>query len=204
MATTMDIRTPPQQLPFKTNCTFYADAGYVSTISYEQGAIHIRPYQEAPSKLQERAAEGLLRQWGASLGISSVLDMMLYISRNWSTTDVLYVMSDADRFVGCVAVDRKQFYPFLSNLYVDEEFRGKNNGERLLHFAERYVSDELHFQQARLWCADDLVDYYAKRGYVVEALEASNLNVMMKGLLSGGVTPRSPDWGAASPQAPVH
>ena len=172
-------------LPFKTNCMYYADAGYVCTMSYVQDSIHIRPFQEANEDLKMQTALELTREWGEKLNITNPIEMQLYIARNWSSTDVLYVMSNMGAFVGCIAVDRKNFYPFIGNVFVTHKFRSQGNGKVLMEFAEKYIFTQLKFEYARLWCDDSMLPYYTKQGYVFEhkTEDDQKINVLVKALV---------------------
>ena len=89
-------------------------------------------------------------------------------SSGGSSSDVLYVMTDrGGRFVGCVAVDRERFHPFVSHLLVRPDRRGRGVGARLLEFAVAYVA-KLGFSEAKLWCEGRLRPFYSAHGWSTE------------------------------------
>ena len=133
----------------------------------------IMPYTQQPAAVQNAACDALSAEWG-----SHITDE--YIRRTWADADVLYVAADADgAFAGCMAVDRKKFFPFISHLIVDPGHRSHGYGSRLLKLGEDYAKT-LTFTEVKLWCDTKLVPYYVARGYRVE--EAGKTNVMTKGL----------------------
>lgn len=126
----------------------------------------IKPYQKVEAGMKENLLEGLKQEW-------SVLTDPL-IQREWpGSTDVFYVLIDviAQEAIGCVAVDRKKFQPFISNLFVISRERGKGWSDVLLQHAEHCIREVLKFREARLWCVPEMVNFYEKKGWTVEKKE---------------------------------
>jgi GNAT superfamily N-acetyltransferase len=97
-----------------------------------------------------------------------------YITENWTGSDILYVMiSNDDKFIGTVAVDRKNFYPYISHLFVDPALRKKGYGERLLDHGIDYAR-LFKFDAVKIWCEHTLVPYYASKGWIQEKLSKDN------------------------------
>ena len=81
-------------------------------------------------------------------------------------------------FVGCIAVDRKNFTPSISQLYVVPKYRKKGYSKRLMEFAIHYVKS-MEFHEVKLWCKSDLVEFYEKQGWIFER-KANNDTYVMK------------------------
>jgi GNAT superfamily N-acetyltransferase len=90
----------------------------------------------------------------------------------------------ASDFIGAVAVDRKNFEPFMSHLYVDEALRKRGYGERLVEHAIEYAR-AFKFNTLKLWCEVAMIPYYRNKGWVVEKeLPERSMWIMAKDLLS--------------------
>ncbi len=158
-----------------------ADAGLVRTLTaaFDDDGRVVRPYQAQAPAVRSAIVEWLRSEWGAAYDSAHVL-------RRWPGSDALYVMTEADGAtpVGCVAVDRAHFYPFVSHLYVTPRARGGGAGGRLLEVAEDYAAT-MGFTEAKLWCSDTLVPFYAARGWAIEPSFATpGVNVMGKAISS--------------------
>ena len=157
-------------------CQFSADSGMVCPPTETTSMFTIQPYQLCDENIQKAAVAHLANEWGpASLEEG-------YIERIWSRTDIMFVISDDSLFIGCVAVDRRNFFPVMSHLYVIPEKRGLGYGNRLLRFAERYAL-KLSFTEMKLWCSDDMVGYYVTKGWVQEGAKDGQM-IMRKDLLT--------------------
>jgi GNAT superfamily N-acetyltransferase len=140
---------------------FLADIGTVTPLEVYSEDYFIFPYQKTEPFIQEQVVHSL-RELNPEITHE-------YIKTHWSTSDILYVMTSPDtKFIGCMAVDRKNFYPFISHLYVTPEYRKKGFGERLLTLGEDYAK-EFKFNEVKLWCKKILLPYYTKRGWKVES-----------------------------------
>jgi GNAT superfamily N-acetyltransferase len=91
-------------------------------------------------------------------------------------------MYSGSDFIGCVSIDRKQFYPYIGNLYVVPHKRKNGYASVLLRLAEDYTG-LLSFTDSRLWCEKHLVKYYQKRGYKIEE-QKSDIYYMIKSIKS--------------------
>lgn len=143
------------------NCQFHADSGLICPLIVSDSVYSIKSYLEQPEHIQRAAVEGLAKEWG-----SSYTDA--YIRQLWQGTDVLYVATTGTAFAACMAVDRKQFYPFISHLYVDPAYRKYGYGTRMLILGEEYARS-LGFTEVKLWCVERLVGYYTTRGWTIES-----------------------------------
>jgi len=150
--------------------------------------LNITPYQRCGADVRAAVARHLLAEWGEGNKVGTEAESAAMIERRWgSGADVMYVAAlDEDeqqqQLVGVVGVDRLQFLPVISHLYVVPEFRGKGHSARLLDIAEDYVRLDLRFREVYLWCEPRLTGMYAARGYVVapEMGDKSSSAVVMR------------------------
>lgn len=151
-----------------SSCHFYSDSGYV-----------IRPWAAVPTDLQLQTVSALTKEWGPGYSIEQ-------ISGTWHSEDTFYVMASREGdFLGCVALDRKQLYPFVTNLLVAPEHRRNGYAEALLNVCEQHASD-MGFTEVHLWCDLELVPFYVRLGWVPgQVLEGKTVCVK-------SITPRSP------------
>jgi len=146
-----------------TLCQIQADAGYVCPLVVKSPTYIIEPYQNQSPRIQALVVEQLRNYWG-------IIYTPEYVRRTWVDTDVLYVATTNEphpKLIGCMAVDRKHFYPFISHLLVVEEFRKQGHGARLIQLGEDYARS-LGFTEVKMWCEPDSRAYYEKKGWKVE------------------------------------
>lgn len=149
----------------------HADIGTVTPIELYAKDFCIIPYQSAKINTQKELADKL---HSLNKDISRE-----YILENWRGSDVMYVMISGNDFIGSVAVDRKNFEPFISHLYVDEIYRNKGYGKKLLEYGILY-SREFKFNIVKLWCEQTMIPYYEKLGWKNEKQLPSGLYIMQK------------------------
>lgn len=140
----------------------HADIGTIYPLRVDGPDYIIVPFQKARHDVQAILVEKL-QVLNPDLTIA-------YILENWRGSDVFYVMvgpGTGGDFIGAVAVDRKNFEPFMSHLYVDEAFRRKGYGERLIEHAIEYAR-AFKFKTLSLWCEGALIPYYHKIGWIVD------------------------------------
>ena len=158
-----------------TKCQYQADVGLVCPMIKQQKDVIIKPYAETSPNIQAVVREHLKREFQSTLLQDPAAFTDEYIRRNWASSDAFYVMTDLASidFIGCIAVDRKNFYPYISNLYVSPEYRNQGRATQLLDFAEEYIKYHMGFNTSRLWCDEKLVVFYNKRGYKIETHQES-------------------------------
>lgn len=149
----------------------HADIGTVTPIEVYASDFCIIPYQSAKIDTQHELADKL-----HSLNTDISRD---YILENWKGSDVMYIMISGNNCIGSVAVDRKNFEPFISHLYVDELYRNKGYGKRLLEHGILY-SKEFKFNTVKLWCDEEMIPYYEKLGWMKDKRLPSGLHIMQK------------------------
>jgi GNAT superfamily N-acetyltransferase len=163
-------------------CTFMADAGLVCPLQVDDSQYTIRPYQHCSRMVQEAVSAALFAEWRDAATDTEEVDYTDEgIRKAWPGGDVLYVAASDELFMGCVAVDRRNFHPFISHLLVTPSARGRGFGTRLLKHGEEYARC-LRMESVKLWCGPHMVPFYAKRGYVLADAQKSDTIVMSKDL----------------------
>jgi GNAT superfamily N-acetyltransferase len=162
-------------------CKFKDDTGYVCPIHYKKKNNKIIPYQESTKEIQDKVCKFMIKEWAEEAKINNVDDAHYYIIDNWSSGDILYVLIDDIELLGFIAVDRKQFYPFISHLYVTPDNRKKGFGKLLIDFAIEYIKI-LDFSEGKLWCKEELVPFYEKYGWKVIDKKKLDAIVMSKNI----------------------
>lgn len=170
----------PLSNPIKSSygCHHYADIGLACPTEAHTNNYDIMPFQNISIEQQQIIAYYLENEWGnrKKYTVDTILE-------EWPLIDALYVMthknkskSDINSIIGCVAIDRKYFFPFISHLYVKKELRGKGYGAVLMDFALKTVKI-LGFNKSKLWCDSNQIDYYVKKGWTIED-EKNGLYIM--------------------------
>jgi len=167
-------------------CKFKDDTGWICPIHYNEKGMKILPYQECSNEIQEEVCKYLLDEWDEEAKIDTLDDTHHYITRNWHGGDILYVLiknknnkKENNELLGFVAIDRKQFYPFVSHIYIIPSKRKNGYGKLLLEFSIEYTK-ALEFTECRLWCESKLVSYYEKNGWKVIDEKNPKAIVMVK------------------------
>lgn len=150
-------------------CQYIADVGYICPLKYvdEASKILVQPLQKYSPELQLIAADGLFSEFSDEMKVNNTYETIDYLITTFHYTDVLYVLTVDDKFVGCVAVDRRNFYPFISHLFVVKGERKKGYSKLLMYVAEVYIK-LFKFTEAKLWCKKHLQPLYARQGYKLE------------------------------------
>jgi predicted GNAT family N-acyltransferase len=165
-------------------CRFTADSGKTCPIAgYGNNTWKILPFQDVDETIQTKTCDALCKEWNDTYVGQGIEYSISNIKKEWSGgSDVLYVATDLlDNFIGCVAVDRKNFYPVISHLLVEHDKRHTGLGKELVKFAEQFVKHSLKFKEVRLWCFAALVPFYQKLGYSVYEEKSKNM-LMVKRL----------------------
>jgi GNAT superfamily N-acetyltransferase len=163
-------------------CTFVADIGYICPLRFTMEDLSIVAFLDCSPGVQRQVAEALLEEWGETLGIDSIEAAIALILKQWSSSDIMYVMASNKNVLGFTAVDRKNFYPCISHLYVLPKYRGNGYSTMLMAIAETYIA-HMHFTQAMIWCKPELVEFYKKNGYTIDKVLETNVVVMKKMLI---------------------
>lgn len=122
----------------------------------------IRPYGDCPDNIKKNVVDAFQKEWGTDT--TTYNDEI--ISLLWKQPDVLFVMTDKRGiFIGTSGIDRNYYYPFISHLFVMKDFRNKGYGTTLLNATESYGTSFLKSDTMSLWCKEECVDFYKKRGW---------------------------------------
>lgn len=158
-----------------TECHYQADVGYVCPIVAKRtDNIEIKPYQLCSETIQRKTIASLHSQWKNEMRVAD-------ISGGIASGEVLYVMFKHDVFIGCGYIERKRFYPFISNLFVNPEYRKRGYAKDILNHCIEHIKT-LGFTEARLWCSKDLVSFYNHLGWGTENID-NGTHVMVKKII---------------------
>ena len=150
-------------------CSHSADVGFICPLKYEDPfqKVYVQDLSVCDDTVRNELASDLLHEWGSINEVKSVEESSKFIEEQWCASDVMYVLISDNTFAGCVAVDRKNFLPCISHVYVVRDKRNKGFSKLLMQVAEEYIKS-MGFDEARLWCEEKLANFYAKMGYLEE------------------------------------
>jgi GNAT superfamily N-acetyltransferase len=158
---------------------FLADSGNVCPLEVHAAAYTILPFSQTSASVRQQTVDALQKEWADDAQPFTEA----FIRKTWPDIDVLYVAATPDeQFLACMAVDRRNFYPFISNLLVAPAYRSRGYAGRMLDLGEQYARESLGFDCAKLWCNDGLKGYYTKRGWTVDGQTDDGTWIMMKKL----------------------
>jgi len=144
---------------------YKADTGRVCPLiaAFPGSDLAVAPFVECSPEVQAEACAYLAAEWGDVLTHD-------YIVKEFGHSDVMYVMSERGRFVAAAAVDRKNFYPFISHVFVRPDMRGRGHARAMLDVGHEYAG-RMKFSVVKLWCFESLVPFYERMGYEREGAE---------------------------------
>ena len=149
---------------------FKADGGLVGPLA----APGFQAYQQCSVHVKETLLPQLAAEW------SDLTDT--FIRARWSGgSDIFYVLTDTQdgSFIGTVAVDRSNFYPYISNLYVTPSRRRAKFGRVLLEHGIAFTRS-MGFPDARLWCKPELVPWYEGMGWKQNGTHGTDIVLMSR------------------------
>jgi GNAT superfamily N-acetyltransferase len=151
---------------------FAADVGFLSNYAYadERAGVFIRPFADVPPDAQRQACESNYEEWKDKLtDTHSAAEFKAYVEQSWTRGDAFYVvLSDGGGFMGTAALDRKNFLPFVSHLFVAPAYRKRHIATLALDFLQ-HTSSHMGFKELRLWCEPSLEPFYTRLGWEHEA-----------------------------------
>ena len=137
--------------------------------------IQILPFQLCPTDLQIATCQHVLSAWRAETECSTTRETYDFITKNFVAGDIFYILTQSNDFIGCVALDRKNFYPYLTHLYVRPDHRKQGYARLLVDFI-RYICRMQRDADVRLNCSLELYDFYNKLGFVLEESSENDKN----------------------------
>jgi hypothetical protein len=180
-------------IPSSKHCSFVADCGFVTPIrlsnyDHEGIVIDIMPILDCSLDVQSECYKTFADVWHVQTGAKLEEEASSLILRQWSSADLMFVMTVDSAFAGCVAIDRKNFEPCISHLAIVPRLRGKRLSLFLMAIAENYIGTCLKFRAASLWCNIGLMPFYKNQGYVKVRTLTGGVVVMQKPLsVDGGL-----------------
>ena len=75
--------------------------------------------------------------------------------------------------IGFIGIDRHNFYPCISHLFIVPGYRNKKYSKMLVKFCEKIIK-ELKFNESTLWCLEHLQKYYENMGYSIKNIKEQN------------------------------
>ena len=144
---------------------YKADTGRVCPLiaTFPGTDIVVSPFVECSPELQADACAFLAAEWGDVLTVD-------HVAKEYGHSDVMYVMSERGRFLAALAVDRKNFYPFITHVLVRPDMRRRGLARAMLAVGHEYAA-RMKFSVVKLWCFERLVPFYERMGYEREGAE---------------------------------
>ncbi len=162
----------------------FGATGLIKPLMYEDrvNSVSILPFQSIPKTTQITLCSALLQEWKSTIDCLDIEQVKEYIEKNWQAGDIFYALAFGSQFIGCVAIDRKNFYPYLTHLYISPSHRGNGYAALLIKFTE-IVLIQQQDRDVRLNCAKSLKSFYEGHGFQIEKITDETL-IMKKDLVS--------------------
>lgn len=119
----------------------------------------IEKYNNVNGQIKIECINSLNEEWGNTVHYTDS-----FIKNTWKFPDMMYVLSEGNNFIGCVAIDRHYIIPVISHLFVKKEYRGKKIGPKLLKFAENHCRS-VGYKNIYGFCDYSRENYYNKLGF---------------------------------------
>ena len=131
-------------------------------IKESNNEYEIKHFKDCSKEIKQEVSKYLNKEWKNETGMNYTEQ---FIDTTWKFPDAFYVMTDKKgEFMGCSSVDHKYMsYPFISHIYVNEQYRKKGVGEKMFDIVLRH-SKNIGHTRVYGWCKDNLVPYYEKFG----------------------------------------
>lgn len=118
-------------------------------------------YGNVSGQIKNKLINNFNEEWGKNTHYTD-----RFIKKTWRFPDMLYVLSDSNIFIGSVAIDCHYIIPVISHLYVEERYRKKGIGPKLLKYAENHCRS-VGYKNIYGFCENSRVNYYKKFGWIV-------------------------------------
>ena len=171
-------------MPENSLCRWSMSSGLVCSIPNTQltNGYSIVVFQHLTPRQRIQAAYWLLNIFQTDFRdqhITTIPSCISFILEHWKNGDSLYILLDTKQFVaGGAAIDMKHNEPFISNIFTVPSARNKGFGRILMRYCENY-SAKMGFTYAKLWCDEDLIQYYTKQSYVLEKKQLNSRGEMV-------------------------
>ena len=150
----------------------YTENGYIAPYYLKTYKFEILPF----NRIEKSIRTDLINLLNETFKDTKYTEQ--FIRLNWQGLNIFYVMiTTENKLVGCIAIDRRNMNPFISNLYILEEYRNKGYGKYLINYSNKYIK-RLGYTYSRLWCDDNLKSYYENNGWIFEN-KINNKNIMI-------------------------
>lgn len=171
-------KTTTEQL--KTECHYQADVGYVCPlVAKRTDGIDIKPYQLCPPEVRRTAVQSLFDEWKTEMHVSTPEECETQLTGGIASGELLYIMYKRD-FIAAAYIERKKFFPFISNLFVHPDHRRHGYARDILEHCLHHIK-MIGFTEARLWCSKDLVSFYNHLGWKEENVDGET-HVMVRSI----------------------
>lgn len=157
----------------KTECHYQADVGYVCPlVAKRTDGIDIKPYQLCPPEVRKVAVQSLFNEWKTEMHVSTPEECETQLIGGIASGEILYIMYKDNTFIASAYIERKKFFPFISNLFVHPNHRKHGYARDMLAHCLHHIK-MIGFTEARLWCSKDLVPFYNHLGWKEENIDGA-------------------------------
>ena len=129
--------------------------------------LQIVSVKQSPVGTQE-ALDYIHRVWNGNIQASNFFDMITKVSLGDEEMGNFYVLLQDNEVIGCCGlvthdvVTSRNFYPWVTSLYIDEAYRGRNYGQLLLNHVG-HQAQLMGYQ--KLYLTTGKTDYYRRNGW---------------------------------------
>ena len=129
--------------------------------------LQIVSVKQSPVGTQE-ALDYIHRVWNGNNQASNFFDMITKVSLGDEEMGNFYVLLQDNEVIGCCGlvthdvVTSRNFYPWVTSLYIDEAYRGRNYGQLLLNHVG-HQAQLMGYQ--KLYLTTGKTDYYRRNGW---------------------------------------
>jgi GNAT superfamily N-acetyltransferase len=178
----MDIKDNLEIIEYKEiveRFEYLGDIGYIAPYYLKTNKFNIIPFNKVSKNLRTLLINLLNLEFEKEFNQTYTEQ---FIRQKWSGIQVFYIITnfEQDKLIGSIAIDNKNHFPCISNLYILSEYRNQGYATYLLDYANKYIKS-LGFEQSRLWCKDELLEFYKKKGWNFEK-KFNNNNIMILNL----------------------
>lgn len=129
--------------------------------------MNIISLREHP-EYKEQAIEYFQSKWADENSMKVYEDSITHSILTDSPLPIWYLMEQSDEIIGCAGlisndfISRMDLWPWICALYIDEDYRGRSLGEKLILRAK---ADAERAGFNRVYLCTDHIGYYEKYGF---------------------------------------